>query len=42
MGANISWEIEYIPREMELDIINYKYKGGSDSITYEYFWSSLC
>jgi len=39
---NLFKYIEYIPREMELDIINYKYKGGSDSITYEYFWSSFC
>jgi hypothetical protein len=30
---------EYIPKETEKDIINFKYKGGSSSITYEYFWS---
>ena len=33
---------EYIPKAMESDIINFKYKGGSESILYEYMWSPLC
>jgi ethanolaminephosphotransferase len=32
----------YISQPGEESIINYKYKGGSDSLFYTYCWSPLC
>ena len=32
---------EYIPHDKESDIKNFKYKGGSDSLSYYYIWSSF-
>ena len=32
----------YISKQEEKEIREFRYKGGSDSITYQYFWSPLC
>ena len=32
----------YILKEQEKEIREFRYKGGSDSITYQYIWSPLC
>lgn len=31
----------YINKQEEIGILNYKYKGGSDSLAYIYFWAPL-